>query len=109
MAAADHEGQDRRKPARRAGALPLNRELVTIRTDVALDASPPRCPARAATPELTELYARYGFNQALKELGRRRRAVPAEPARRWHCGHGFARRQARRPPPARGSGTVRAG
>ena len=51
------------------GRLPLNRELVTIKTDVELEQ-----PARelllrerdAAT--LRELYARYGFNQALREL-----------------------------------------
>ncbi len=49
--------------------LPLNRELVTIKTDVALDA-----PARslALRPRdidtLRTLYTRYGFNQALREL-----------------------------------------
>lgn len=50
--------------------LPLNRELVTIRTDVELDASPTTLALREQdVPELTELYARYGFTQALKELG----------------------------------------
>ncbi|HDS0948451.1 TPA: DNA polymerase I [Stenotrophomonas maltophilia] len=50
--------------------LPLNRELVTIRTDVALDASPTTLALREQdVPVLTELYARYGFTQALKELG----------------------------------------
>ncbi|WP_164133253.1 DNA polymerase I [Stenotrophomonas maltophilia] len=50
--------------------LPLNRELVTIRTDLALDASPTTLALREQdVPELTELYARYGFTQALKELG----------------------------------------
>lgn len=50
--------------------LPLNRELVTIRTDVQLDASPTTLALREQdVPELTELYARYGFTQALKELG----------------------------------------
>ncbi len=50
--------------------LPLNRELVTIRTDLALDASPTTLALREQdVPELTELYARYGFTQALKGLG----------------------------------------
>jgi len=50
--------------------LPLNRELVTIRTDVELDASPTTLALRDQdVPVLTELYARYGFTQALKELG----------------------------------------
>ncbi len=55
----------------RAGVerLPLNRTLVTIRTDVALE-----LPARALAlrerdvDALRGLYARYGFNQALREL-----------------------------------------
>ncbi|WP_421567705.1 DNA polymerase I [Stenotrophomonas sp. PD6] len=50
--------------------LPLNRELVTIRTDVALDASPQTLALRDPdVPTLGELYLRYGFTQALKELG----------------------------------------
>ncbi|MCU1167198.1 DNA polymerase I [Stenotrophomonas maltophilia] len=50
--------------------LPLNRELVTIRTDVQLDASPTTLALREQdVPELTELYTRYGFTQVLKELG----------------------------------------
>lgn len=50
--------------------LPLNRELVTIRTDVQLDANPTTLALREQdVPELTELYTRYGFTQALKELG----------------------------------------
>ncbi|HEL4243249.1 DNA polymerase I [Stenotrophomonas maltophilia] len=50
--------------------LPLNRELVTIRTDVELDASPTTLALREQdVPVLTELYTRYGFTQALKELG----------------------------------------
>ena len=49
--------------------LPLNRQLVTIKTDVELErgydqlAPQPRNAAR-----LRELYTRYGFNNALKEL-----------------------------------------
>jgi len=50
--------------------LPLNRELVTIRTDVPLDASPRALALRDPdVPTLGELYLRYGFTQALKELG----------------------------------------
>ena len=49
--------------------LPLNRTLVTIKTDVALDGGPDMLPLRERhVEELRELYARYGFNQALKEL-----------------------------------------
>lgn len=49
--------------------LPLNRELVTIKTDVALDGGPETLAPRERHVEaLRELYRRYGFNQALKEL-----------------------------------------
>lgn len=49
--------------------LPLNRELVTIKTDVPLEGGPDTLPLRDRhVDELRELYARYGFNQALKEL-----------------------------------------
>ncbi|WNH53932.1 DNA polymerase I [Stenotrophomonas oahuensis] len=50
--------------------LPLNRELVTIRTNVELDAGPQQLGLREPdVPVLSELYLRYGFTQALKELG----------------------------------------
>ncbi len=49
--------------------LPLNRELVTIKTDVALDGGPETLALRERDADaLRVLYARYGFNQALKEL-----------------------------------------
>ncbi|MGX5731523.1 DNA polymerase I [Pseudoxanthomonas beigongshangi] len=49
--------------------LPLNRELVTIKTDVALEGGPDTLALRDRhVEELRELYSRYGFNQALKEL-----------------------------------------
>ena len=49
--------------------LPLNRQLATIKTDVALDEAPADLALRPrATDALRTLYARYGFNQALKEL-----------------------------------------
>ena len=49
--------------------LPLNRDLVTIKTDVALEGGPDTLALRERhVEELRELYARYGFNQALKEL-----------------------------------------
>ncbi|KGQ19071.1 DNA polymerase I [Lysobacter dokdonensis DS-58] len=50
--------------------LPLNRTLVTIKTDVALDAAAHQLTLRERDVEtLKVLYARYGFNAALKELG----------------------------------------
>ncbi|WP_125077371.1 DNA polymerase I [Pseudoxanthomonas sp. SGT-18] len=49
--------------------LPLNRELVTIRTDVALAQGPEALVLRQPDVDtLRALYARYGFNQALREL-----------------------------------------
>ncbi|HEX7802794.1 MAG TPA: DNA polymerase I [Pseudoxanthomonas sp.] len=50
--------------------LPLNRQLVTIKTDVALDGNAQTLGMRERDVEaLRQLYQRYGFNQALKELG----------------------------------------
>ncbi len=50
--------------------LPLNRELVTIKTDVTLDAAAHQLGLRPRDVDaLKILYARYGFNAALKELG----------------------------------------
>ncbi|MUV13294.1 DNA polymerase I [Noviluteimonas gilva] len=50
--------------------LPLNRELVTIKTDVALDSAAHELNLRPRDVDtLKILYARYGFNAALKELG----------------------------------------
>ena len=49
--------------------LPLNRELVTIKTDVALERAPDSLVLRAPQVEdLRALYQRYGFSQALMEL-----------------------------------------
>ena len=49
--------------------LPLNRELVTIKTDVALPGGPRTLGLRERDAEaLAALYRRYGFTQALKEL-----------------------------------------
>ncbi|WP_368563101.1 DNA polymerase I [Pseudoxanthomonas sp. UTMC 1351] len=49
--------------------LPLNRQLVTIKTDVPLEGGPTTLALRERHVEtLREMYARYGFNQALKEL-----------------------------------------
>ncbi|MEO6800002.1 MAG: DNA polymerase I [Rhodanobacter sp.] len=49
--------------------LPLSRELVTIKTDVALDVGPTGLAQREADVEqLRELYTRYEFKAALKEL-----------------------------------------
>ncbi|KAB7770551.1 DNA polymerase I [Xanthomonas maliensis] len=50
--------------------LPLNRELVTIKTDVVLASGPRALDLREPNSEaLAALYARYGFTQALRELG----------------------------------------
>jgi len=49
--------------------LPLSRQLATIKTDVVLDHGPADLLLRARDVEaLRELYARYEFRQALKEL-----------------------------------------
>jgi DNA polymerase I len=49
--------------------LPLNRTLVTIKTDCALDARYDALQLRPRDVDtLRTLYARYGFNQALREL-----------------------------------------
>ncbi|GGY34690.1 DNA polymerase I [Rhodanobacter panaciterrae] len=49
--------------------LPLSRELVTIKTDVPLEFSPTDLAQRDAdTAQLRELYARYEFKAALKDL-----------------------------------------
>ena len=50
--------------------LPLNRQLTTIRLDVPLDGGPTTLALREPhVDDLRVLYARYGFNHALKELG----------------------------------------
>jgi DNA polymerase-1 len=49
--------------------LPMNRELVTIRTDLQLPETPQSLSLRERDAEtLRTLYARFGFNQALREL-----------------------------------------
>ncbi|UHQ23162.1 DNA polymerase I [Lysobacter sp. 5GHs7-4] len=49
--------------------LPLNRQLATIKTDVALDKGPTDLALRERHADsLRGLYARYGFKQALREL-----------------------------------------
>jgi len=49
--------------------LPLNRQLVTIKTDVPLEHAPHQLTLRARdVAALRELYSRYGFNAALREL-----------------------------------------
>ncbi len=50
--------------------LPLNKQLATIKTDVALDGGPTTLGLREPhVDDLRALYLRYGFNQALKDLG----------------------------------------
>jgi len=49
--------------------LPLNQQLVTIKTDVVLDKAPDELVLRERhVDELKSLYTRYGFKSALKEL-----------------------------------------
>lgn len=49
--------------------LPLNRELATIRTDLALDCRYSDLALRERDVEaLRALYTRYGFRQALRDL-----------------------------------------
>jgi DNA polymerase-1 len=51
------------------GRLPLNRTLVTIKTDVALDQAAHQLTLRPRDVEaLRTLYTRYGFTQALRDL-----------------------------------------
>ncbi|OOG62801.1 DNA polymerase I [Rhodanobacter sp. B04] len=62
--------------------LPLSRELVTIKTDVALEFGPTELAQREAdTAQLRELYERYGFKAALKELDAVAVPVAAQPVR----------------------------
>lgn len=66
--------------------LPLSKQLVTIRTDVPLDAGPDALVPRAPdTGQLAELYKRHGFSAALREIERSAAAVagadePPQPA-----------------------------
>ncbi len=51
------------------GRLPLNQRLVTIKVDVPLDVAANELKLRGRHPEtLRELYTRYGFHAALREL-----------------------------------------
>ena len=84
------------------GHLPLSRDLATIRTDVALPIGPRDLGLREREVEaLRELYTRYGFNQALRELdgGSAVDAAEKEPARARTRGR--CRARARAPSPSR--------
>jgi DNA polymerase I len=62
--------------------LPLSRELVTIKTDVPLEFGPTDLAQREAdTVQLRELYTRYEFKAALKELDGAAEPVGAHPVR----------------------------
>src|SRR5690606_22590636 len=62
--------------------LPLNRELVTIKTDVALDGGPETLALRERdTDTLRSLFTRYAMNQALRELDGGTAAAPPAQAR----------------------------
>jgi DNA polymerase-1 len=61
--------------------LPLNRQLVTIKTDVPLELTPTDLKLRPRDVEaLRELYTRYGFGSALRELDSGGAATPARTA-----------------------------
>ncbi len=69
--------------------LPLSRELVTIKTDVPLDAGPTELALREAdTAALRELYTRYDFKAALKELDSTSAPLPPSPLGRGAGGEG---------------------
>ncbi len=71
--------------------LPLNRTLVTIKTDVALDERPDTLALRARDIDaLRALYTRYGFHQALKDLDGGASAPLAETEPGRARGGGFA-------------------
>ena len=60
--------------------LPLSRELVTIKLDVPLDVGPTDLAQREAdTAQLRELYTRYGFKAALKDLDAAEQISPTAP------------------------------
>ncbi len=83
--------------------LPLSRQLATIKTDVALDVVPQGLGLRERDVDaLRTLYARYGFNQALKELdGGAVAAVPEkEPGKARGGGRYTAPADAPEAPPA---------
>lgn len=62
--------------------LPLNRDLVTIKTDVALDGSPETLALRERDVDtLRALFTRYAMNQALRELDGGEAGAPAAGAR----------------------------
>jgi DNA polymerase-1 len=84
------------------GHLPLSRDLATIRTDVALPIGPRDLGLREREVEaLRELYTRYGFNQALRELdgGSAVDAAEKEPARARGNARYTAPAAAEAPPP----------
>ncbi len=61
--------------------LPLSRALVTIKTDVALEQGPADLALREAdTAALRDLYTRYEFKAALKDLDANTEASPSSPA-----------------------------
>ena len=71
--------------------LPLNRQLATIKTDLALDQAPADLALRERdSAALRTLYTRYGFNQALKELDGGASSAVAEKEPGAARGRGFA-------------------
>jgi len=84
--------------------LPLSRALVTIKTDVELEQGPTDLALRARDVDhLRELYQRYEFNAALKEL-ERESAVGGSPAVGATPASGVTRGPAAAPTPAAEAG-----
>ncbi|GAB3310437.1 DNA polymerase I [Luteimonas notoginsengisoli] len=71
------------------GRLPLNRDLVTIKTDVALEGGPESLGLRERDADaLRVLFTRYGLNQALRELDGDASTGPAPQARAGRSARG---------------------
>ena len=67
--------------------LPLNRTLVTIKQDVALEQAPQQLKLKPRdVAALSELYARYGFHAALRELTGGETGAPGGGARPLEAG-----------------------
>ena len=82
--------------------LPLNRTLVTIKQDVALEQAPQQLKLKPRdVAALSELYARYGFHAALRELTGGETGAPGGGARPLEAGRPAVNLHAVTPTPSR--------
>jgi len=82
------------------GQLPLSRQLATIKTDVELDRGPAELKLLDRdVATLRELYRRYEFNAALKELDTLATGAPALPSAELPIRREFGVRGISEPPP----------